>query len=90
MTLQNYKIWTNDGLIEKEDAGEMRHVDPQAAVVEFIEDYDRGGDFYFARNTSTDVIIFCEDEKGCVTQWNITVESVPQYYATEVKCKIDN
>ena len=89
MTLQNYKIWTNDGLIEKEDAGEMKHVDPQAAVVEFIEAYDQGGDFYFARNTSTDVVIFCEDEAGHITQWNVEVETVPQYYAKEVKPKAE-
>lgn len=91
MTLQNYKIWTNDGLIEKKDAGEMKHVDPQAAVVEFIEAYDQGGDFHFANNPKgyPDVVIFCEDEAGHITQWNIEIEAVPQYYAKEVKCKTD-
>lgn len=85
MTLHNYKIWTNDGLIEKEEAQEIRHVDSKAAVEEFAELQDRSGDFYFANNTSIDVIILCEDEEGKITQWNMTVEAVPQYYATKVK-----
>jgi len=89
MTLHNYKIWTNDGLIEKEDAKEIWHVNPQAAVEEFAETYDRNKDFYFAHrhNGRTAIlnIIFVEDEKGYITKWDITVEAVPQYYATEVK-----
>lgn len=84
MALYNYKIWTNDGLIEKEDAQEIKHVDAKAAVEEFAETQDQQGDFYFANNTSTDVIILCEDEEGKITQWNMAVEAVPQYYATEI------
>lgn len=93
MSLKNYKIWTNDGLIEKEDAQNMSHVDPQSAVEEFIEMYDRNhsADMYFANyysvTRSKPLIIFCEDTTGCggITKWNFTVEKTPQYYATEVK-----
>ena len=85
MTLQNYKIWTNDGLITREDPNKMRHVNPQAAVEEFAETYDRNGNFYFARNTSTELFILCQDESGHITKWNITVEAIPQYYASEYK-----
>lgn len=83
MLLHKYKIWTNDGLIEKEDAREMSHVDPQAAIQEFAKMYDRNGDFYFAQNFNG--IIFVEDEEGHITKWSILVETVPQYYATKIK-----
>lgn len=85
--LHTYKIWTNYDGIKKLVTKEMRHVDPQAAVEEAIETYDRNGDMYFARNAESfsDVIIFCEDEEGCITKWDLTVETVPQYYAKEVK-----
>ena len=89
MSLHNYKIWSNYGGIEKENAIEMRHVNPQAAVEEAIEIYDRNSvEFFFAHNSTSsgiDVIIFCEDENGNITKWNLIVETVPQYYATEVK-----
>ena len=88
MSLQNFKIWTNDGLIEKEDAKEMRHVDPQAAVEEFVETYDKNNLMYFASGGTSgfsDTIIFVEDEESSVTKWNLTVETNPQYYAKEVK-----
>lgn len=84
--LHNYKIWTDNGLIEKENAKEIRHVDPQAAIEEFVETYDRNGDMYFARTTKSfpGVIIFIEDESGNITKWKLTVETIPQYYAREM------
>jgi len=83
--LHTYKIWTDDGVIEKENAREIRHVDPQAAIEEVVEIYDRNSaEYYFAHNFAL-IILFCEDESGEVTKWNLAVEAAPQYYATEIK-----
>lgn len=83
--LYPYRIWTNDGLIEKEDAELIVHIDPQSAVEEFVEVYDRRGDYYFANGHNDKTIIFVEDKDGNITEWNITVESAPRYNAMEVK-----
>jgi len=95
MSLKTYKIWTNDGLIEKEDAQNMSHIDPQSAVEEFVETYDKNNTMYFANYYSVTrnipLIIFCEDTTASdvslssVTKWSLSVETVPQYFATEVK-----
>lgn len=89
MALQNYKIWTADDEIDKENAGTIRHVDPQAAVEEFIETYDRNHTMSFVRKVKClgSIIIFCEDVSGLggITKWSLTVETIPAYYATEVK-----
>ena len=83
--LFNYKIWTNNGLIEEKDAKEMRHVDSQAAVEEFVETYDKNNFMYFANYYSVTrpkpLIIFVRNERGYVVKFSLTVETVPRYYA---------
>lgn len=75
--MSRFKVWSGE-LHERHDADEVDATDSEYAAEEWCERHFADLDY----ETHIDQVMV-EDDQGVVTEWGVSVESVPHFHATK-------